>query len=314
VGQDLAATGGLDDYTDGYCDHFAVPAGVTTYTGFSPGSQSYSLLQRGNDGIESKVNWGAGDICAQCYLDDPDFRHSVLAIGLSMVGHERAVARGKRDYLIEELGEWIKGAGRPVFLRIGYEFDGWDWNHYDRKDYLGAWKRIHAKFLEMDVDNVAFVWQSKGYGSDQEVLEAWYPGDALVDWCAYSYFADPDEEMLAFARKHGKPVFIAEATPVLREGDQFVNTDLSDPAIARRAWAEWFEPFFATLHDNADVIKAFSYINVDWPVQPMWVENLLFRHVDSRIQESAYITERWRAEMAKERYLRPTAELWIRLQ
>jgi len=29
VGQDLGAVGGLDQYEDGYCDHFAFPAGVT---------------------------------------------------------------------------------------------------------------------------------------------------------------------------------------------------------------------------------------------------------------------------------------------
>ncbi len=313
IGQDLQATGGLENYTDGYCDHFEVPAGVTVYTGFSPGTESYGYIQKGNDGLKSVANWGAEDNCAQYYIDSENYKHSVLAIGLAMVDHEKEVANGNRDYLIKELGSWIKGIERPVFLRIGYEFDGWQWNHYNRKAYLKAWERIHAIFKEMEVTNVAFVWQSKGQGSGQEILEEWYPGDDLVDWCGYSYFHNPDEEMLTFARKHNKPVFIAEASPVLMNNGRFSNTDLANPEIAKKAWEEWFEPFFETLNDNQDVIKAFSYINVNWKIQPMWQNNPLFKHVDSRIQESDYITKRWLEEISKPRYLKPSEELWDEL-
>lgn len=314
IGQDLKAVGGLDEYKEGYCDHFEVPAGITVYTNFSPGDQSFAYIQTGNDGIKREANWGAGYSCAQCYLNDSDFKYSIMAIGLSMVNHEKQVANGDRDYLIKELAEWIKESKRPVFLRIGYEFDGWEWNHYKRKHYLAAWKRIHSIFKEMKVDNVAFVWQSKGTGSGQKILEEWYPGDDLVDWCAYSYFNNPDQEMLAFARRHKKPVFIAEATPVLHNGAQFTDTFLSKPENAKQAWEEWFVPFIRTLNENKDVIKAFSYINANWSVQPMWVTNPVFQKVDSRIQESDFISKKWKEEMAKPRYLKPNAELWNLLQ
>ncbi|MEM9680495.1 MAG: glycosyl hydrolase, partial [Bacteroidota bacterium] len=233
IGQDLGAVGGLDHYNQGYCDTFDIPVGVTVYTNFSPGAESFGHFNTGNDGIKTKANWGAGDSCAQYYVDDPDFKHSMMAIGLSLVGHEKKVANGTHDVLIRELGEWIKSLGkRPVFLRIGYEFDGWDWNNYKRKSYLKAWKRIHSLFSEMQVDNVAFVWQSKGTSSDQKILEEWYPGDDIVDWCGYSYFGNPDEEMLTCARRHRKPVFIAEATPVFEDNGVYFDTDLSDPKIA----------------------------------------------------------------------------------
>ncbi|WP_339918097.1 1,4-beta-xylanase [Yeosuana marina] len=314
IGQDLRAVGGLDNYTDGYCDHFDVPAGVTVYTGFSSGAESFGYIQKGNDGIKTVANWGAEDNCAQYYLDDADFNHSMIAIGLSLVDNEKKTATGEHDHLIRELAEWIKASNRPVFLRVGYEFDGWDWNHYNKKDYLAAWKHIHAMFDDMNVTNVAFVWQSKGKGSNQDTLEAWYPGDDLVDWCAYSYFDNTDQEMLTFVRKHNKPVFIAEATPILYDGGLFFDTDLSKPNIAKEAWELWFIPFFNTLNQNKDVIKAFSYINVDWSVQPMWINNDLFKHVDSRIQESEFISKKWQEEISKPRYLKPSAELWVDLQ
>ena len=259
IGQDMDAIGGLKDYSDGYCDHFEVPAGITLYTNFSPGVNSFGHINRGNDGVKSTDNWGAGDSCLQCYTEAPGFSHSLLAVGVSFVDHEKQLAQGKHDNLIRDLGHWIKSLGkRPVFLRLGYEFDGWDWNHYKRKHYLESWKRVHSIFTEIEVENVAFVWQSKGWGSDQKILEEWYPGDELVDWCGYSYFGNPDTEMLKFARKHGKPVFIAEATPVTQNGNLYFNTDLKDPKIAKRVWEGWFEPFFRTIHNYQDVVKAIS--------------------------------------------------------
>lgn len=313
IGQDMGATGGLDEYSDGYCDYFDVPAGFTAYTNFSPGGESFGFFGKGNDGIKTKANWGSGDNCVQCYMEDPDYAHSIVAIGLSMVNNEKKVASGERDALIRALADWIKSIERPVFLRIGYEFDGWSWNHYKKKHYLQAWQHIHDVFDEMQVDNVAFVWQSKGSGSGQDILEDWYPGDDLVDWCGYSYFGNPDEEMLMFARKHKKPVFIAEATPVFQDGSLFFDTHLSKEKIAYRAWEKWFIPFIKTLNDNKDVIKAFSYINVNWSIQPMWINNPTFQQVDSRIQVSDLISKKWIEEMSKPRYLKPTPHLWDKL-
>lgn len=310
IGQDLEATGGLDDYANGYADHFDVPAGVTLYTNLSPGNQSYGYYNKGLDGLLNKANWGAGDTWAKIYLDTPKFNNSALAIGLSFVHNEKKVAQGKHDLLIEKLGHWIKSANRPIFLRIGYEFDGWTWNHYKRKPYLKAWKRIHDIFRALEVDNVAFIWQSKGNGSGQKILEAWYPGDDLVDWCGYSYFGKADEEMLHFARRHKKPVFIAEATPVRETQGLFFDTDLKKESLQKTIWETWFTSFFNTIRTNSDVIKAFSYINAEWPSQPMWQMHPMFSKVDSRIQVSPYISRRWKVEMAKPIYLQAADKPW----
>lgn len=313
IGQDLEAVGGFTAYNDGYVNTFDVPVGVTVYTNLSPGDESFGYYCKGLDGIKTKANWGAGDTSAQHYIDNPKFKNSMISIGLSLVNHEKNVAKGKHDQLIKEFAEWIKEIKRPVFLRIGYEFDGWDWNHYKKKHFLGAWKRIHNIFTKMNVDNVAYVWQSKGTGSNQEILEDWYPGDEFVDWCGYSFFGNPDEEMITFARKHKKPVFIAEATPVNQIENLYFDTDLKKEKIAKRTWDNWFVPFFKVINDNPDVVKAFSYINVDWPSQPMWIHNLTFQQVDSRIQKSEYISEKWIAEISKPKYVKPSDSLFIKL-
>ncbi|MBX2827170.1 MAG: 1,4-beta-xylanase [Flavobacteriaceae bacterium] len=310
IGQDLEATGGLINYSNGYSDHFAPPAGITLYTNLSPGNASFGYYNKGLDGLKFKANWGAGDSWADLYLQDATYQNSAIAIGLSFVNNEKKVAKGTHDPLIKELAHWIKSTGRPVFLRIGYEFDGWEWNHYKRKHYLKSWRRIHSIFESEKVDNVAFVWQSKGVGSDQSVLEAWYPGDDLVDWCAYSYFGQPDEEMLVFARRHNKPVFIAEATPVRERDGLFFDSDLKKENLDKIIWQEWFLPFFETIKNNSDVIKAFSYINADWSSQPMWITNPTFQKVDSRLQESPYISEKWKEELAESRYIHASNVWW----
>ncbi|MEL6304157.1 MAG: hypothetical protein AAFQ20_05145, partial [Bacteroidota bacterium] len=49
--------------------------------------------------------------------------------------------------------------------------------------------------------------------------------------------------------------------------------------------------------------KGFSYINADWSSQPMWITNPVFQKVDARLQVNQYISERWKSEMEKARYL-----------
>lgn len=310
VGQDLEATGGLDGYADGYTDHFDTPAGITIYTNLSPGNESYGHYNQGLDGLQTKANWGAGDSWADLYLQDSTYKNTAISIGLSFVHHEKEVAKGKLDHLIVGLTDWIKEANRPIFLRIGYEFDGWSWNYYKKKHYLGAWASIHSVFQEQQVDNVVFVWQSKGSGTSQETLEDWYPGDDMVDWCGYSYFGQPDQEMLTFARKHNKPVFIAEATPVRQTDNLFFDTDMKKQPLDETIWKEWFVPFFRVIEENSDVIKAFSYINSDWPSQPMWVVNPVFSQVDSRLQLSQYITKKWKNKMQNIRYIQASDSFW----
>ncbi|WP_397444572.1 glycosyl hydrolase [Polaribacter sp. R77954] len=313
IGKDLEAVGGLKNYHNGYLDAFKIPAGITAYTNLSPGDNSFGWQINGLDGTKTKANWGAGDTCLQYYLDDKKFKNTMISIGLSMMNHDKNVAKGKHDKLIITLGEWIKTTKRPVFLRIGYEFDGWDWNNYEKKYFLKAWKRIHNIFRKIKVENVAFVWQSKGTGSNQEVLEEWYPGDEFVDWCGYSYFHNPDNEMITFARKHKKPVFIAEACPVLKDklGNFYAN--LSNETEAKQIWQKWFVPFFKVINDHPDVVKAFSYINVEWKSQVMWQNNVYFKNVDSRIQQSDYITNKWNKEISESKYLQSTDSLFSNL-
>ncbi|MTI33386.1 endo-1,3-beta-xylanase [Cytophagales bacterium RKSG123] len=317
VGQELHAIGGLEAYNDGYLDHYKKPAGFTMYTNLAPGDTSFGYIQKGLDGVWTTDDWGDNVSNMSLQLGDPNFENMALAIGLSMVNHEEAVAKGERDDLIKKLGSFLQGlAPRPVFLRIGYEFDGHLWNHYDRIFYLKAYRRIKNIYDDMGITNVAFVWQSTGFVSNQEQLEAWYPGDDYVDWCAFSFFARwKEEEMIEFARKNDKPVFIAEASPTISDftvkfDGNTKETILSNPEQAKEAWSKWFKPFFKTINDNPDVVKAISYINCHWKAHEMWKENPTFKRVDARLHTSKLIDGKWKKEISKEKYIHSSPTLY----
>jgi hypothetical protein len=273
VGQELGAVGGFADFDQGYADYVGAPAGVTIYTDI-----------RYPNALAGRLDLGSGVLCGQCYLDNPRFDRSMIAIGLYMVDDLPNVVSGARDANITTLGNFIKQADRPVFLRIGYEFDG-SWNHYNPTQYVQAFRRIMDRLHAQGVTNVVAVWQSSGYTTNPATLMQWYPGDDYVDWAAYSYFnqSNPSLGMLGIARDHGKPVMIAEATPKR-------NLSLGD-AVGH--WNAWFAGFFQHIHANQDVIKAVAYINTRWFDQPAWTAGW----GDSRVQIRPEIKSRWVTEM-----------------
>lgn len=310
IGQDMEAIGGIDGY-NGYCDYFDTPAGITVYTSITSDNNYNKKDLAKSDGIFSMADWGSGHCYADKQIRHPRFRNSVLAIGLSIVDNEKAIYTGQRDSMIIRLGNWIKSLeDRPVFLRIGYEFDGDEWNHYNCEEYILAWRYIVDRFNALSINNIAFVWQSKGGGTTMKEMEKWYPGDEYVNWCGYSYFANPDKEMIHFAKKHKKPVFIAELTPVIQDGNKYLDSDMKNPESAKMIWDKWFTEFFKTIEENKDVIKAFSYINCDWPSQVMWVNNPVFNKVDSRLQEDEYVSRKWIEKISSDEYLKPTDKLF----
>ena len=289
LGQDLGAVGGLNAYRQGYVDAMDhVPAGVTSYTGL-PAMNALTDL----------ANWGAGDLKAQLYLKEKRFDNSFMVIGLWMVGQEAAVGQGAHDKAIRRLGAWIKKAKRPVFLRIGYEFDG-PWNNYSPADFIQAWKKIVSIFDNQGIKNCAFVWQSAGIPDTD--IQSWYPGDEYVNWVAYSLFSGigQGDKMLAFARQHDKPVMIAESTPRgknLRRGNGL------------SIWNNWFSPYFTSIYAH-DEIKAVHYINANWDSQKMWIGQ---EWGDSRIQVDSLINERWNIEMAKSSWIMASENLFRKL-
>jgi len=318
VGQELEAIGGTDKYNDGYFDHFPAAGGVTEYTNFQPGITSCGFTIKGLDGLTSLADWGDGPENMSVTINNPHFKNSCLAIGLDISnGNDSVTAIGGHDTLIYKLGKWIKKLGRrPVFLRIGYEFNGFEWNHYKKQFYIAAWKRIKNKLDSMGVKNVAYVWQSKGQDATRKELDDFYPGDDYVDWVAFSFFGPEQEHhpMIQFARDHKKPLFISESSPVFTDANGVsIPLDLSKQADAEKAWKEWFVPYFRTVNNNPDVVKAISYINSPWKTRPLWRNNAYFKNIDDRITRNDSLKVWWLRETSKAKYLKASDTLFTYL-
>lgn len=267
IGQDKDS---IDDYYDatGLC-----PAGVMVYTSIQD-----------LNGLSSPFNNGAGVHYGNYLLNNyPD---SVLQIGLYMVGALKDVNEGLYDRNIKKLAKWIKNANRPVYLRIGYEFDN-KTNNYDPGEYISAYKRIVDRFKKLRVDNVAFVWHSGAFEGPEDPLK-WYPGDKYVDWFAASLFAPVQYEKVkaiaSYAKQENKPFMLAETTPA--------------GTYTERAKIDWYKKFFRII----DEIKpqAVCYINVDWESRPMWKGQ---GWGDARIQKFPRIKDLWLNEISKDKYI-----------
>lgn len=219
-----------------------IPAGFMFYTALSD-----------LDGLENEADFGAGKTSGDYLVRK--YPGAALQIGLYLVGSLEGIVDGSFDNNIKKLAEWIKSVKSPVFLRIGYEFD-YPENGYEPEKYKAAFRYIVEKMDGFNVANAAYVWHS--YASlNPRGIEAWYPGDDYVDWCAISYFANPQWiPMLKFARKHSKPLMIAECAPMLGSDLKEENKPV------------WYNKLFrfAQTYD----IKALSYINCNWDAQPQF--------------------------------------------
>lgn len=349
IGQDLGAV-------EGYVKSgkFPTPGGVTTYTNL------YDLnnLEKAYAGLgldnafqptdEDASWWGSGRHNA--HKSTQQHPQSALVIGLDITekyapnGLKRIVA-GEFDPQIDKLATLLKMVEVPVFLRIGYEFDGtWNKGYQHAEHYKDAWRTIVDRLRRASVTNVAYVWQASASPADdaiegafEEDLLRWYPGDAYVDWMGISWFLLPDEhgtnskatatqsqladQLLAIARDREKPVMVAEASPQGYFIERGINANIGGvidgpsganvvPKTGEQIWTEWYAPFFQYVHKNADIIRAVAYINVYWDAQEKWAppykEGLWG---DSRIQVDPHISAAWNKEIGKPIWLHGGPEL-----
>jgi hypothetical protein len=290
MGQDMVALGGLTDgatsYSGGYMDDSdlrGTPVGLTTY-----------LQVMDNQGLTSTFHNSGEEKNAELTVNHPVFKDSsgkpLMAIGYFLDNNYDLVLNGSRDANLKALADWIKAKNLPVFLRIGYEFNGsWTGHPNNKIGFINAYRYIASKLQQFGASQVAFVWQSDGQGSEAE-LAAFYPGDAYVDWVGYTQFDLKGEGLLALAKTHNKPVMIAEASPLR------FNLAKAGDADGKAAWDGWFQPLLDHMKAHPE-IRALAYINDNWPAKAMWVNIPQFNTADTRIQRSPYVKAKWISEM-----------------
>jgi len=117
------------------------------------------------------------------------------------------IINGSYDSYIRGYAKQVKNFGKPIFIRLGHEFNG-DWYTYggakngggtkngfgdpNKPDgperFIAAYKRVHDLFKEEGVNNVVWIWCPNNGSSPNEswnVPENYYPGDEYVDWIGF---------------------------------------------------------------------------------------------------------------------------------
>ncbi len=259
-----------------------VPAGIMSYT-----SIQYM------DSLSEPQDFGAGTSHAQYTLEK--YPNTFWQVGLYMVDALENVLAGQYDDNLDTLAEFIRKMNRPVFLRIGYEFDG-PHNHYEPELYVKAFRYIVDRFRKKNINNVAYVWHSYASVINRPLTD-WYPGDDYVDWFGISYFNQPEklmEPMLALAAEHKKPMMVAEASPA------GIGTSSGE-----KAWDRWFAGYFDFV--NRKGIKMFCYINIDWDAFTLFKD---LNWGDCTLGRNKLIVKNWKAEISKKQYLMASPNLY----
>ncbi len=197
------------------------------------------------------------------------------------------VAEGLLDKEIARVVEDLGTLGCPVFIRLGYEFNGF-WNGYRADSFREAWRRVARAIRAAGLDEVALLWCASGDGTFDNFMD-FYPGDEWVDWWSIDLFSahhfyDPGvAAFMAEALQRRFPVMIGESTP------RYIGSVNGDAS-----WQLWYQPYFNFIRQNPH-LKGFCYINWDW-------ESTRWPWGDGRIEVNPTVCGRYLAELRQPFY------------
>ena len=157
-----------------------------------------------------------------------------------------SVAAGSYDARLQEMFTYLRTLSCPIFLRIGGEMNVWT-TSVTPESYIAAYQHV-AQLARSLAPNVALVF-SPNFSSAFEVdMDAFYPGDAWVDWIGVSlyynkYAINGDttndafygvgvygdamlnvQQVINLAGLHQKPVIVTEGGSSTRYNGQDVSS------------------------------------------------------------------------------------------
>ena len=261
-------------------------------TGIVPGgTMVYTSIQE-MKGLDKPYEYGAGPQYGKALLHA--YPNSVVQVGLYMVFGLGNTVAGQYDGNLMKLAQWIKAANRPVYVRIGYEFDN-PANHYAPELYVEAYQHVVDFLRKEGVTNAVYVWHSYTAHDLGTQWMDWYPGDDYVDWFGASLFATTQlgavKSFMQLARAHQKHFMIAESTPW--------------GVYTVRGKIDWYEHVFSFIEKND--VEALCYIDSDWDAMSMFQNQAIG---DARLEDDQETKELWLNKVRQERYLNASGDLF----
>jgi endoglucanase len=192
------------------------------------------------------------------------------------------IINGTYDNYIKSFADGAKTFAKPLFIRLGHEFNG-DWYTYGGANngggtlngfgdpskadgperFIAAYKRVHDLFAGQGVTNVVWIWCLNNGSSPNvtwNVSEAYYPGDSYVDWIGfdgYNFgttqswsnwlgFWDIYYPMYSKFKSYNKPMMIAEFASVENGGNK----------------ADWIRNAYLSTRFSFPKIKAITWFHI----------------------------------------------------
>lgn len=317
IGQSCEAIGGVEGYPsdNSYYNNIVsessslMPVAVTFYGFLQFDDQSMPALSIGGE-----------EGCLAYFKLSELYRNTVLHLSLGIKDVNSEVADGIFDEAIIELARYISELERPVFLRIGYEFDNPGHGNPNGAIFAQAFRRIVDIIRSQGVDNFATVFASTFKVQLPLITpsyEQYYPGDDYVDWVGFSYWGGPllkidlGAGMMSFARQKGKPVMIGESAPMFA---RLNNYWLNLLGLNNLWWNIFYQRYFDFIKANSDIVRAFHYIAEDWSLNnEIWRSTPIyypFIDMNSQIHQNQFIKQRWIEELNRPEYLNSEDEKW----
>jgi hypothetical protein len=233
------------------------------------------------------------------------------------VGDVDKLLNGTYDTAIKAIGAKAAEANKPMFFRPFYEFNQYGdsyqlWIDYAKAHpektkeqwFIAAWKKFRSLILVGgNGGKVAFVWCMLGANATD--FQAYYPGDAYVDWVGIDIFSSghlsnasgPILTWVKTKTNRGdgspKPIILPEVQPALTpQGQGGAGTQGKQAAVD-----DFFTPLFNFIENNNNV-KALVYMNfwfkklvTDNPTGYAWVNGAgLANWGDGRVQPTTETT------------------------
>ncbi len=181
--------------------------------------------------------------------------------GTKKIASPPDVARGIYDAYFNQFADTVKQFGDPVFISINHEMNG-NWypysqdypgTNYTAADYVAMWKHIVGVFRARGANNVAWVWAPNVPDLNGVPADAYYPGDAYVDWIGPSFYSG--NQMNAMDKLYRtysprKPFFITEWA---------TSSQQNKYNAAFPGEAQWVAGFFEALQQRYPRVKAISW-------------------------------------------------------
>ena len=124
----------------------------------------------------------------------PGRQHSLLFYNWkpSVTMSWRAVANGDADAGIRTVAAGLRRTTLRMFLAIQHEPEDdarGPGSGYEPADYVAMYRHVVGVLRGQGVTNVVYVMNYMGFGGWSDVVDAFYPGDDVVDWIAYDPYA-----------------------------------------------------------------------------------------------------------------------------